>query len=64
MWRIYVLERDGYICRKCGVPGNNGHHVKSFVNHPRLRLDVSNGITLCDDCHRREPTERMDKGAL
>lgn len=58
MWRKYVLERDGNVCQKCGNPGNNAHHVKSYINYPEIRLKVSNGITLCDECHKKQPKER------
>lgn len=54
-WRNAVYERDKYICQKCGdnKGGNlNAHHIKSFIDHPKLRYVVSNGITLCDLCHR------------
>lgn len=53
-WRKAVYERDNYTCQKCGdnKGGNlNAHHIKSFVDYPRLRYVVSNGITLCEKCH-------------
>ncbi len=58
MWRIYVLERDNFICQWCGLPANHAHHVKSYINHPKLQLDVANGTSLCSKCHRKTPTER------
>lgn len=52
-WRRAVLARDGSVCQHChqftDVP--EVHHVKSFADFPALRLDVSNGITLCYTCH-------------
>ena len=29
------------------------HHIKEKVNFPELEYDVSNGICLCHDCHRK-----------
>lgn len=60
LWRKEVYERDGYKCIKCGVLGNgknlNADHIKPFSKYPDLRLDISNGRTLCIDCHKKTPT--------
>jgi 5-methylcytosine-specific restriction endonuclease McrA len=54
-WRKEVLKRDGYKCQKCGSSVNlDAHHIKLFSECPELRLEVSNGITLCAYCHRIE----------
>lgn len=53
IWRKAVLERDGWICQKC-MEGDgilNAHHVLNFISHPKLRLDINNGITLHQECH-------------
>lgn len=55
-WRRAVYRRDNYTCQKCGIKGCrkhplNAHHIKSFADYPELRFEVSNGITLCGDCH-------------
>lgn len=55
-WRAAVYERDCYTCQVCGDnKGGNlqAHHVKSFADHPDLRFVVSNGTTMCQDCHER-----------
>lgn len=53
-WRIAVFKRDNYTCQVCGKVGGtlNAHHIKSFALHKKLRLDVNNGITLCEKCHK------------
>lgn len=54
-WRKNVFERDDYTCQMCGKKGGtlNAHHIKSFKKYPKLRLKLSNGVTLCDECHRK-----------
>jgi hypothetical protein len=63
-WKNSVKRRDKFTCQMCGVSGLveckccgskptlHAHHIKSWKDHPELRFDVSNGITLCDKCHR------------
>ena len=53
-WRTAVFERDEYSCRKCGQVGYklHAHHIHNYASYPNLRLDVDNGITFCEECHR------------
>ena len=56
-WRRKVFERDDYTCRRCFRRGGgdlHAHHIKAFALFPELRYDVTNGLTLCLDCHKRE----------
>jgi HNH endonuclease len=53
-WRMAVFERDKFICQCCGWDKGGilqAHHIKNFSKHPHLRLDIDNGITLCENCH-------------
>jgi len=55
-WKIDVFKRDDYTCQHCGQRGGklNAHHIKRFRDFPDLRTELSNGITLCVDCHKVE----------
>lgn len=56
VWRNEVFERDNYTCQLCGDDrGGNlvAHHLNSYHDNPELRTEVKNGITLCEDCHKR-----------
>lgn len=64
-WRIAVFKRDNYTCQKCGIRSRKGlgktvnlnaDHIKPFAYFKELRFEVSNGITLCEDCHRKTDT--------
>lgn len=52
-WRMDVVTRDNFKCKRCGETGGeiHAHHILSFSKHPELRFDINNGITLCDKCH-------------
>lgn len=47
------LTRDGFTCQVCKVVGGNleVHHIKSFSKNKELRTDITNGVTLCKNCH-------------
>ena len=61
-WRQRVFSRDDFTCQCClrtsaslegdGKQGLTAHHIIGFADDPKLRLKVSNGVTLCWQCHR------------
>lgn len=62
-WRKSVFERDCYACVFCGNKSSKGNkvilnadHIKPFAYFPELRLEVSNGRTLCESCHKKTDT--------
>ena len=53
-WKRRVLSRDKYTCVDCGLhcPAiAHAHHVEQRVDAPHRVLDVSNGVTVCPNCH-------------
>ncbi|MDY3001827.1 MAG: HNH endonuclease [Romboutsia timonensis] len=55
-WSRQVRERDNHTCQVCGLhtkePNKlHAHHLESYDTHPKLRLELSNGITICNSCH-------------
>lgn len=54
--RIVILERDSYICQKCGKQGGSLHvHHKLYING-KMPWEYSDNhlITLCGPCHMHE----------
>jgi hypothetical protein len=68
-WRLSVYRRDDFACRHCTVRGGalEAHHEIPFsilvhqsgvstmeeaLSNPTL-WDVTNGVTLCEECHRK-----------
>lgn len=57
-WRKAVFARDDYTCQICGERGGILHpdHIKPFCDYVELRFEVSNGRTLCKECHMKTDT--------
>lgn len=57
-WRKAVFERDNYTCQLCGQRGGvlQADHIKPFAYFPELRFELTNGRTLCLECHKQTDT--------
>lgn len=57
-WRKKVFERDNYTCVECKKVGGNLHadHIQPFAYFKKLRFELTNGRTLCVDCHYKTDT--------
>jgi 5-methylcytosine-specific restriction endonuclease McrA len=59
-WADGVKARDGYRCRRCGCATNlKAHHIRPISRGGGHEL--SNGITLCGECHQREHGKQAAK---
>ena len=59
-WRKAIFEKDNYTCQICGAKSQKGisvyleaDHILSFDKYIKLRFDITNGRTLCRECHRK-----------
>jgi hypothetical protein len=52
-WRKNVFARDSYTCISCGQYGGGlaAHHLDGWHWCTEKRLDINNGVTLCNECH-------------
>ncbi|MCR4285073.1 MAG: hypothetical protein NUV97_03470 [archaeon] len=51
-WSRLIKERDNFKCQICEIRGGNlrSNHIKLFSEYPKLRFELTNGITICKDC--------------
>ena len=56
VWRKAVFERDNYTCQRCQKRGGElqAHHIKPYAKYEKLRYEISNGVCLCESCHKLE----------
>lgn len=62
-WRTRIFKRDNYTCQLCFKRGGElqADHIKPFAFFPKLRFILSNGRTLCIECHKTTDTYLKNK---
>jgi hypothetical protein len=61
-WSLNVKSRDGWKCRISNKECSGrleSHHILGWTDHPELRYEVKNGITLCHFHHPRKRNDEM-----
>ena len=54
LWSVAVRNRDRFKCQfpNCSETNHlHAHHIESYLKFPKLRYELSNGITLCSKHH-------------
>lgn len=66
LWRKSVFERDNYTCQHCKITDRDrleAHHIIPWDGSFELRVELTNGLTLCTACHARhhilQPNSKM-----
>lgn len=54
-WRNFVFKCDKFTCKQCNVIGGklHAHHKAPYSLFPKLRWETNNGITFCENCHKK-----------
>ncbi len=52
-WTYDILSKSNFTCIKCNERGGklHAHHLNGFNLFPDQRLDLNNGVCLCESCH-------------
>ena len=53
-WAYKIKEQANFICDCCGEQNgvHHSHHLESYNSNKELRLDLNNGVCLCEKCHK------------
>lgn len=63
-FRRLILKRDDYTCQVCGLKDEEivqVDHIKPRSKFPELSFDISNGRTLCPNCHERKSNKEKGR---
>ncbi len=55
-WRMSVYKRDNFTCQYCKQSKGkylNAHHLNGFNWDKNNRYNIDNGVTLCEECHKK-----------
>jgi len=53
IWVLAIKLKNDFTCQKCGTHENlDSHHIISIRDNPDIATKITNGITLCEECHR------------
>lgn len=67
-WREAILTRDLRTCQSCSAQPEekklHAHHIKPWEFYPELRYELSNGLTLCNKCHRKIEVQIRKQNSL
>lgn len=63
--RIQALNRDNNECQRCKAEGKfsraeSVHHIKHLKARPDLALELTNLVSLCNECHNLEHPEKIE----
>lgn len=62
--RLEVLQRDHYLCQRCGRRAATVvHHIIPVKERPDLKRELSNLESVCDACHNALHPERNRRAA-
>ena len=66
--RAYVLMRDAYLCRHCGAPATEVHHIihlsPANIYDPAIALNPDNLVSLCKECHFAQHRGEHGRGRI
>lgn len=53
-WSRSIMNKDGFKCQICEYKGKKlvAHHLDGYHWCNKRRLDMTNGVTLCYNCHK------------
>ncbi|OLS02414.1 HNH endonuclease [Tissierella creatinophila] len=68
--RNSIVERDNYLCQVCKdnkryvYEGLEVHHIAPLEENYNIKLEESNLITLCVNCHKKADANKIERNYL